>query len=273
MIKTKSVLFPPDLDHIYLIPISDTHIGDPAGLGGSSEEGRYATTKFSKMVTWIKNTPEAYAFLMGDIFDAVTKTSLGNVYEQEYNIKTAKEYASDVLSPIKDKILGAISGNHEDRIERAVGENPVENWSEHFGIDYFPNWCAYFFLKIGEARTGKRDRRRPIVYTMFLHHITGGGRTKGGKLNRVAYLKEMALADLYCGAHVHLKGAFKGKYIYGDMNNYKIREQQQTYVATGSYMGYAGYSIRGQYDKPSTGSPRIRMNGEPIKGKDIHVSI
>ncbi len=273
-IKTKSIVFPPEYDHIYLICLGDTHVGDPAGLGGSSEEGKFATHKFRDMVKWIKEKPYAYTFLMGDLFDSVTKTSLGNVYEQEYNLKTAKEFLTEELRPIKDRILGCVCGNHEERIEKAVGDNPMSELAYRLGIDYFPNWCAYLFLGVGESRSYlKLDKRRPIFYTVFCHHMLGGGRTKGGKLNRVAILKEMALADVYCGAHVHLKGTFKGKYIYPDINNHKLRDQQQTYVATGSFMGYAGYSIIAQYDKPSTGASRIRLNGEPNKGKDCHASI
>lgn len=274
IIKQKTIIFPEEYDHIYIVPIGDIHIGDISGVGGSSEEGKYATDKLIKLVDWIKNTPQAYTILMGDIFDAVTKQSVGNVYDIQYNLKHAKEYVCDILSPIKDKIILCISGNHEERIEQSVGDNPVNDISYRLGIDYFPNWCAYIFLGVGEARSGeKKDRRRPIFYSMYCHHLSGGGRTKGGKLNRVSLLSSMVLADIYCGAHVHLKGCFKGKYIFPDFNNHKIREQQQTFVATGSFMGYASYSVKGQFDKPATGSPRIRLNGEPTKGKDTHVSI
>ena len=274
MIKTKSIIFPQELDHIFFIPIGDFHVGDRAGLGGSSEEGIHATRKFRDMVKWIKDTPEAYTFLMGDLFDAVTKASLGNVYEQEYNLKTAKNFLTEELKPIKDKILGCIDGNHEERIEKAVGDSPVNELSHRLDIEYFPNWCAYFFLSVGESRGNKRmDKRRPIIYSAFLHHMIGGGRTQGGKLNRLSALKYMALADLYLGAHVHTKATFKEKYIYPDMHNKRLIEMQQCYAATGSYMGYASYSLKGQYTKPATGSTRVRLNGEPTKGKDIHASI
>jgi len=272
-IRTKTVIFEKELDHIYLVPIGDLHVGDPAGLGGSSDEGRFATDKFNSMIKWIKDTPEAYTLQMGDLFDSVTRTSLGNVYNQDYNIKNAKDYLTEAFAPIKDRIIGMFEGNHEDRIEKAVGDNPVNDLAYRLGVDYFPHWCAYLFLGVGEARVNHKDKRRPIFYSVFAHHMTGGGRTKGGKLNRVAYLKEMVLADIYLGAHVHLKGAFKGKYVYPDINNHVLRDQQQTYVATGSYMGYAGYSIQGQYDKPATGSARLRLNGEWERGKDTHVSI
>lgn len=272
-IKTKSIIFPPEFSHIYLIPLGDFHTGDPSGLGGRSEEGKFATRKFRDMVKYIKNKPYAYTFLMGDLFDAVTKTSLGNVYEQCYNLKTAKEFLTEELKSIKDKILGCIGGNHEERIEKAIGDNPLNDLCYRLEIDYFPSWCAYLYLNVGEIRGGVRDRRRPIVYTVYFHHLIGGGSTTGGKFNRVKRLKLMAMADLYCGAHVHLKGVFKEKYIIPDIRYKTLTEIQQAYALTGSFMGYADYSIEGMYEKPSTGAVRIRLNGESTKQKDIHLSI
>ena len=273
MIKTKSIIFNPDFDHIYLIPIGDFHVGDMSGLGGSSPEGKHATKKFRDMVKWIKDTPETYTFLMGDLFDSVTKTSLGNVYEQEYNLKTAKDFLTEELKPIKEKIKGCIDGNHESRIEKAVGDSPVNDLSYRLGIEYFPNWCAYLFLSVGDFKDSKNDKHRPYIYTAFMHHLLGGGATPGGKINRLKRLKGMALADLYCGAHIHLKATFKEKYIVPDIRTKKLVEEQETYIATGSFMGYASYSIIGQYEKPATGAVRVRLNGEPVKGKDIHASI
>jgi len=274
MIKVKSIIFPKEFDHIYFVPISDFHCGDKAGLGGESPEGKHATKKFRNMVKWIKDTPYAYTFLMGDMFDATIKTSIGNVHNNQFNLGDAKDFVTEELRPIKDKILGCFDGNHEERIVKATGDSPVKDLSKFLDIDYFPSWCAYLFLNVGESRGNKKaDKRRPICYSAFLHHMTGGGRTQGGKVNRVMSLKLMALADLYCGAHVHSKTALKEKYIYPDMHNKKLIEQQECFVTTGSYMGYAEYSLEGMYTKPATGSVRIRLNGEHEKGKDVHASI
>ena len=274
MIKTKSIIFPQELDHIYFIPIGDFHTGDKSGLGGSLPEGEHATKKFRDMVKWIKDTPEAYTFLMGDIFDATIQTSIGNVHDNQFTLMSAKDFVTEELRPIKHKILGCFEGNHEERILKAIGDSPIRDLSKYLDIEYFPDWCAYLFLSIGESRGNKRmDKRRPIIYSAFLHHMTGGGKTQGGKLNRLASLKNMALADCYCGAHIHTKSGFKEKYIYPDMHTKQLIEHQECFVATGSYMGYASYSLKGMYTKPATGSTRVRLNGEPEKGKDIHASI
>ena len=271
-IKTKSIIFPKEFDSIYLIPLGDTHTGDASALGGSTEEGKLVTKKFRDMVRFIKNTPHAYTFLMGDMFDAVTKTSLGSVYEQEYNLKTAKEFLTAELAPIKDKILGAIDGNHEERILKTVGDSPLNDLCYRLDIDYFPNWCAYLYLQVGESRDGK-EKRRPYTYTAYMHHLMGGGSTIGGKFNRVKKLQLMVMADIYCGAHVHLKGATKEKYIIPDIRGKSLSSIQQAYCLTGSFMGYSHYAIKGMYEKPSTGAVRIRLSGDREKGKDIHISI
>jgi len=273
VIKTKTIIFPPEFDHIYLVPIGDFHVGDKSGLGGTDEEGINATRKFRDMIKWIKDKPEAYTFLMGDLFDTVLKTSKGNAYKQCYNIGQAKDFLIEELRPLNHKILGCIDGNHEERMVREVGDSPVEDLSKIINIDYFPDWCAYLFLNVGNNKDYKSDKYRPYMYTSFMHHMTGGGATSGGKLNRLKKMKGMVLADLYCGAHVHIKGTIKEKYILPDIRAKKLVQYQETYVATGSFMGYASYSIKGMYEKPATGATRIRLNGEPEKGKDIHSSI
>ena len=271
-IKTKYRLFPEEQDHLYFIPMGDLHIGDDAGVGGESDEGKYATKKFKGMIEWINAHDNAYTFLMGDLFDTAIRGSKGDIHNQRYNLKQGKDLLYDFINPITNKVLGCISGNHEERAERETGDNPVDDWAKRMNIEYFPNWAAYLFLGVGDTHN-RKDRRRAYIYTMFLHHMGGGGRTKGGKLRRVEYLKDMVQAQIYCGAHVHIKGAFKGKYVAPNINGKVLHDVQQTFVATGSYMGYAPYAIKAQFDKPATGAPRIRLNGEPNKGKDCHASI
>lgn len=273
MIKTKSIIFPREFESIYLVPLGDFHIGDESGLSGKNEEGQFALKQFNGMIDWIKGRPNVYTFLMGDLFEVALKDTFGDIYNQSFNLSTAKDFITEKLKPIQDRILGAIDGNHEERIMRKVGDSPVNEICKRLGIDYFPNWCAYLFLSVGEIRNGKRDKRRPMIYSAFLHHMTGGGRTPGGKLNKLKVMKSMALANIYCGAHIHIKGGFKEKYIIPDYRSKTLNYGQEVYVATGSYMGYAAYSIKGMYQKPATGATRIRLNGEPEKGKDIHISI
>jgi len=272
MILSKTVLFPKELDNIYIIPLGDLHTGNPAGYGGNNKEGEYATKQLDGWMKWINETPNAYAILMGDLFETALKDSVGDVYKACYNIPQAKDLLTEKLSFISHKIIGAFDGNHEQRAIRATSESPVAHLCERLKVDYFPNWCAYFFFQVGESR-GAKDKRRPYTYTMFAHHLIGGGGTAGGKLNRVTLLKHMAQAEIYAGAHVHTKSASILKYLVPDYQHKYLVSTKETYCTTGSFMGYADYSIESMYQKPETGAVRIRLNGEKDKGKDVHVSL
>lgn len=272
MIKSKTILFPEELDSVYIIPIGDLHVGNPAGYGGDNAEGDYATRQLDGWLDWIYKTPNAYVLLMGDLFETALKDSKGDVYKACYNIPEAKDLLTERLDSVNDKIIGAWDGNHEQRAIRATSESPVAHLCERLEIDYFPNWCGYFFLQVGESR-GARDKRRPYTYTMFGHHMTGGGATAGGKLNRVAKLKHMAQAEIYVGAHVHTKSASVLRYLVPDYQHKKLIPTKETYCTTGSFMGYADYSIEGMFQKPETGAVRIRLNGNKEKGKDVHISL
>ena len=272
MIISKTVLFPKEHKSIYIVPFGDLHVGNPAGYGGTSVEGKYATKQFDSWLKWLERTPNAYTILMGDLFETALKDSVGNVYNACYNVPQAKDLLTKKLEPISHKILGAFDGNHEERAIRATNESPLSHLCERLRVDYFPSWCAYFFLQVGESRQGT-DKRRPFTYTLFAHHMTGGGKTAGGKLNKVASLKLMTQAEIYCGAHVHMKGAFVQRYMVPDYQHKKLIPTKETYCSTGSFMGYADYSIKGMYQKPETGAVRIRLNGEPTKGKDVHISM
>ena len=272
LIQSKTILFPKELDHIYIVPFSDMHVGNPAGYGGNNTEGEYATKQFDGWLKWLENTPEAYTILMGDLFETALKDSLGNVYSACHTLYEARELLREKLYPIRHKILGAFDGNHEERLIRAANISWVKELCGDLGVDYFPSWCAYFFLQVGESRDGK-DKRRPYTYTLFAHHMTGGGRTAGGKLNKVAQLKQMVQAEIYCGAHVHTKSASVLRYMVPDYQHKKLIPTKETYCTTGSFMGYADYSIRGQYQKPETGAVRIRLSGNREKGKDVHISL
>jgi len=272
MIGTKNIIFPRELDYIYIIPMGDMHIGNPAGYYGTGEEGEYATKQMDGWIKWVEKTPNAYVILMGDLFETALKDSVGDIYKACWNIPETKGIITETFKPIKNKILGAFDGNHEERAVRATGESPLAHVCERLGITYFPSWCAYYFLQVGESRGGN-DKRRPYTYTLFAHHMTGGGKTHGGKLNKVSELKKMAQAEIYCGAHVHTKSASVLRYLVPDYQHKKLIPTKETYCTTGSFMGYADYSIKGMYQKPETGAVRIRLNGDKNKGKDVHLSI
>jgi len=86
----------------YLLPISDTHIGDN-GFEGKGE------TLLKENINWVKEEPNACVFLNGDILNCATRSSASSPLSQRSNLKEQIERAVELFSPIKDKIVGCVS--------------------------------------------------------------------------------------------------------------------------------------------------------------------
>ena len=102
--KIKTVCFKEN--DVHIIPISDLHIGDKA-FNKESEK------KVKGYIEWVKKTPNARIFLLGDILNCATRESKTNPFDQTMDLKEQIAAAVKLFEPVKDKIIGAVDGNHE----------------------------------------------------------------------------------------------------------------------------------------------------------------
>ena len=98
-------------NNLKLYVLSDMHIGD--------SNADIPTLK--RIIQFIKDTPECYCILLGDILNTALKNSKSDIYNETLNIMDAQKLALELLSPIKDKIIAMTPGNHENRVWREVG--------------------------------------------------------------------------------------------------------------------------------------------------------
>ena len=73
--KVIKIDLPKDLEKIELHTFADEHIGDEHS----------DLERLKKRIEYVVNTPNAYCLLNGDIIDNATKTSIGDVYANEFN--------------------------------------------------------------------------------------------------------------------------------------------------------------------------------------------
>ncbi|MEM3541196.1 MAG: metallophosphoesterase [Candidatus Bilamarchaeaceae archaeon] len=252
-------------EKVYLIPLGDIHLGSK-GIDYEKLQG---------YIDWIANEPHAYCFLMGDVFDVATITSPTNPFKSEMNLNDALKYLSELVKPIREKIIGAITGNHETRLERFAGFNPLQAFCDTQGITY-AGYSAIIRFRIGSKnrKTPKEMVSPKIEYVFFAHHTTGGGATIGGKLNRVQKLTQVFVgADAYLGGHNHSKAMGEEQVAYLSKNGRgeaKIDFKKIFYIDTGSFLIYDNSYAEEKMLPPShTGAPRIRMDGFK---KDLHIS-
>ena len=94
-----------ELEQIELHTFADEHLGDE----------HCDVKRLLERIEYVKNTPNAYCIMNGDIMDNATKTSIGDTYTQVFNPMEQLAKAVELFSPIKDKILCITHGNHENR--------------------------------------------------------------------------------------------------------------------------------------------------------------
>lgn len=244
-----------DVEQIYLVPVSDIH----------PEASSFNEKAFRKLLAWIQDTPNAYCVLGGDLFECATKTSKGDVYSARMTTGEALKYMRTALTPIKDRILASVTGNHEERIYKQDGLDLGEVLASELGFFYAGEGCL---LKVQVGR--RPNNGKPQVYSVYLTHGNGGGKRPGSKLNNMEMLALSVVADLYLVGHGHAEMSFKNRYFMPDLRNNKVEERYRTFVQAGSFQEWGGYAERYGYVPGSQEMPLITLSGT---SKEVKVTI
>lgn len=255
-------------DSIYIIPIGDTHIGDKSF-------GVEARRKLDGYLDWVKEHKNAFIFLMGDIINCASTSSESSPFQQDMDLKEQVDYAIKIFRPLRKKILGAISGNHEQRMEASWGYNPMVPICHALEIPY----CGYSAVVKTRLGTVKkhRNKHKPEYYQSYIgyyHHTMGGGGTVGGKINRVDKLRQIVSnCDYYCGAHNHLLGVVHTSIFSFCQRTNKVKQKKQLLIDTGGYLEYdESYAEAKMLVPVKIGSPRIRLDGRQAN-RDMRCSV
>lgn len=237
----------PYAEKIEIHPMSDLHIGD-----------RHCDYKsILERIEYIKNTPNCYCILDGDLMDAAIASSVGDTYGASIQPMEQLKHCVRLFDPIKDKILAVLPGNHENRIYRADGIDITSLMCSQLGIaDRYSSTTALVFV-----RFGKTERNRPQLYTIYVTHGSGGGRKEGGKVNRLADLAAIVDADIYVTGHTHLPLIFKESYFRVSGSNSSVACVEKLFVNLGSSLDYGGYGDAQGFKPASKKSPVIILNG------------
>ena len=189
-------------DCIYLTGLFDIHGGTKA----------CDIERFKEDVKIIQDTPNAYAFLGGDLCEFI------NPSDKRFDVQTiaqthmkkldslAMSQANemiDILRPIQKKLLFTLTGNHEEKI-RKVYNNDITNYvAMALGI---PDLGLIGVVRLTFSRSGLDKNRASRALVLFAAHGFGSAAKYGGKINRIIDLMQWIEADIYWCGHVHAKG-------------------------------------------------------------------
>lgn len=236
-------------EQIEIYPMADLHIGDSqCDYKGILER-----------IEYIKNTPNAYCILDGDLMDTAIASSIGDTYAANLQPMEQLKHCVKIFDSIKDRILCCLSGNHENRIWKSDGIDTTELMCAQLGIlDRYSPTTALLFIRFG--RNADRHGRRQL-YTVYCTHGSGGGRREGGKVNRLADLASIVDADCYIHAHTHLPVIFRESFFRVSGSNSTVAEVDKLFINTAASLHYGGYGDKAGFKPASRRSPVIYLHG------------
>ena len=216
---------------ITIIPIADVHLG---ATGQMEEEWM----SFLKMV---ETTPNVFLTLGGDLLNNGLKSSVTNVYRERYMPSDAKKMMAKMLEPVRDRILCAVSGNHERRSMRESDDDPTYDIMAKLGLEnlYREN-IAFVKVQIGDV---KGNGYYNPTYVLVVTHGAGGGILTGGAVNRgerFGYVIDGM--DALIVGHTHKPFTTQPGKIKIDTHNNKVSVKPFKVICSTSWLEYGGYA-------------------------------
>lgn len=214
-----------------IYPLGDVHIG--------SKE--FDEELFQQWIETVKADPNGAVVIIGDMMNMGLRNSKSNVYEETLSPMMQKELCYELLNPIKDKIIGGCSGNHEYRAVKEVGTNPLYDVFCRMGIEdkYRENAC---FIKLTVGKCGKN----PNTYALVLTH--GSSKNKDEK-----WTYSVDGCDCFISGHTHLGTHQPMGKIRMDLSHNKVKLVSYQHIVVLPFQRYGGYAIRGKYMPNSLG--------------------
>lgn len=233
-IKTISIDLGKDKQEIVILPLSDIHLGSAL----------FNNKMFNKTVQRLIDEPNTYTILNGDLIDNSNKLSVGDVYGATLTPEQQINTLVELLQPIKDKILCATSGNHENRTYRTCGIDIMNQVMSRLGLkEKYSRHSYVLFVSFGKQSRAKKRENRRYTFSIYGRHGSGSGGTTGGKAN---VLKRMGgvvnNADIYMISHTHEPMIIPAKQFTLDNRTKTIRAIDQLYFNTTAFLDYGEYA-------------------------------
>lgn len=226
---------------ITIIPIFDVHLGSPNCM----------EQEFIKFINHVKETPNVYLILGGDLIDNGVRSAIGGaVFCQTMFPSQQKKEMANILKPVKDRILCFVPGNHEQRSKKEVDDSPVYDIAAKLDLeDLYRENMAIIKIQLGKKETKNggmpRGSDRP-TYVLSVLHGSGGGVLSGAGLNRnerFGYVFSGAMDALVVG-HTHKPMISQPGKIHIDVFNNIVSIKPFKVITATSWLEYGNYATQ-----------------------------
>lgn len=244
----------PDNKDIVIYPISDVHIG-------AQECMLKAWSDFKKKLL---SEPNSYITVAGDMMNNGLKNSVTNVYQETMRPRDQKKWLVEQLKDVKDKILCVVPGNHENRNDKEVDNNPLYDVCCKLDIeDKFRENSAFIILRFGDI---EGNGLKNPTYSLCVLHGSGGGIYTGASVNRnERFGYTIDGLDILIVGHNHKPVVSRPQKILFDLRNKKVSYKPFTVVSSTAWLEYGGYALRKQLLPASHALQEIQLSGKEKK--------
>lgn len=241
---------------IEIYPICDLHVGSK-----EFQEG-----EFQKVSREILAEPNRFIVLAGDIIDNGVKSSVTNCYDALMSPRDQRIYAAELLYPLKDRVLCAVSGNHEYRSRKDTDTDPAELIISKLNLEHlFQPDIAFIKLDLGERQ---HHAMRNPKYCVGVVHGAGGGMRLGAGLNKTEPFALSMGVDLLISGHSHKPATAPTMRLECDMQKgVMVPRETRIMVATG-WLEYGGYPTRKLYSPVA-----LRINKAILNCREHDISV
>lgn len=261
----------PSIKELLLVPISDAHYGNPL----------YSEKHFARQIKTIQETRNMYAVLNGDLCESIIRSSKGDVFTQKITPQKQRDDIVKKLKPIRHKILGMTTGNHENRIYRETGIDISKDIAKGLKIPYRPEGML---VKISFGDNNNYTTDRPYTYFIYFTHGYGGARTKPAKAIKVERAGTWIDADCYIMSHDHVVNVAPDIYLKPDPRTHKetddnglewdvgkITAYRKMLVKSNAYLKWGGYAEMLGFPPTDLETPIIKFKGTGVPKVKVEV--
>lgn len=230
----------------YLYPLGDVHLGAKM----------HNAAMWEQWLAYLEDRPNCSLLGTGDFLNSAIIGSKSDTYDETMTVGDAKRLLRRQLEPLaKDgRIDGLAPGNHEERVQRAVGDCPILDVCDSLGVPYIES-AALIVYTVGD-----------FEYEVYLRHGTGTGQA----MTALDKSRLVIRADIYVTGHIHNQQARIGDHFEHNRTSGHVERRKFYVVTSGAFLGYERYAAVRGYQAGHQGAPRIFLDGSR---RDFHVSL
>lgn len=249
----------PERKDITLYAVADVHLGAKECM----------EQEFMSFLEMVKNTPDAYLILAGDLINNATKSSVSNCFDDIYRPSDQKKMMATLLEPVKDRILCGVPGNHEDRSGKDVDDDPLYDIMAKLDIeDRYRKNRAVLKIRMGDNQRTHNGSNPTYVFAVI--HGSGGGALTGAGVNKAErYAYAFDGIDALIMGHTHKPlNTIPCKFRVDSRNNF-VKEVPFDVIVATSWLRNSGYAAKRMLTPTSHVLQKIVLSGTK---KEIEIS-